>query len=177
MTLGEKIQQLRKATGISQEQLAEQLGVSRQSVSKWELNDAVPELGKIVLLSELFSISTDELLKNSQAKPNITDEGESQEGILEKIAAKNTANMQRALGFKTTVLGLVMLVLELMFLPIFGMIQKNHVNGHGFYSEFIRYAGMQPMPLVFTCTGLIVLLGIYFLWRGTCGKGGQNQAD
>ena len=46
MTLGEKIQQLRKAAGISQEQLAEQLDVSRQSISKWELNDAVPEISK-----------------------------------------------------------------------------------------------------------------------------------
>ena len=40
MTVGERIQQLRKAAGLSQEQLAEQLDVSRQSVSKWELNDA-----------------------------------------------------------------------------------------------------------------------------------------
>ena len=65
MTLGEKIQQLRKAAGISQEQLAEQLDVSRQSISKWELNDAVPEISKIIILSELFSVSTDELLKDS----------------------------------------------------------------------------------------------------------------
>ena len=66
MTLGEKIQKLRKDAGISQEQLAEQLGVSRQSISKWELNDVIPEIGKIIVLSELFNISTDELLKNSK---------------------------------------------------------------------------------------------------------------
>lgn len=65
MTLGQKIQQLRKASGISQEQLAEQLHVSRQSVSKWELDDAVPELSKIILLSDLFAITIDELLRDS----------------------------------------------------------------------------------------------------------------
>ena len=54
MTVGERIQQLRKAAGLSQEQLAEQLDVSRQSVSKWELNDAAPEISKIIALSELF---------------------------------------------------------------------------------------------------------------------------
>ena len=48
MTVGERIQQLRKAAGLSQEQLAEQLDVSRQSVSKWELNDAAPEISKII---------------------------------------------------------------------------------------------------------------------------------
>lgn len=152
MTLGEKIQQLRKATGISQEQLAEQLGVSRQSVSKWELDDAIPETSKIVLLSELFSISTDELLKNSCSKCETDAPGQIGEGRLEKIAASNAANRQRAMGFKTIILGLVMLVLELMFLPVF--------------VEFIQYAGMQPMPLVFSCTGLIILVGVYFLVQG-----------
>ncbi len=65
MTLGEKIQQLRKLKGMSQEQLAEKLNVSRQSVSKWELNDAIPDLSKIVMLSEFFSISADELIKEN----------------------------------------------------------------------------------------------------------------
>ena len=53
MTVGERIQQLRKAAGLSQEQLAEQLDVSRQSVSKWELNDAAPEISKIIGTQEL----------------------------------------------------------------------------------------------------------------------------
>lgn len=72
MTLGEKIQQLRKSRGMSQEQLAEKINVSRQSISKWELNDAIPDLNKIVMLSELFSISIDELIKeNSSYKQSI----------------------------------------------------------------------------------------------------------
>lgn len=66
MTLGEKIQQLRKQKGLSQEQLAEQVNVSRQSVSKWELDDSIPELDKVILLSKIFSVTTDELLDVEQ---------------------------------------------------------------------------------------------------------------
>lgn len=62
MTIGEKISKLRIGKGVSQEQLAEQLGVSRQSVSKWEMGQALPQIDKVVLLCELFSVSCDDLL-------------------------------------------------------------------------------------------------------------------
>lgn len=62
-SLSEKLTQLRREKGWSQEELAAQLGVSRQSVSKWESAASVPELDKIVRLSELFGVSTDYLLK------------------------------------------------------------------------------------------------------------------
>ena len=69
MTLQEKIMELRKAKGWSQEQLAEQLDISRQSVSKWESGASVPELDKIVKMSEIFQVSTDFLLKEGAAVP------------------------------------------------------------------------------------------------------------
>ncbi len=62
MTIGEKISQLRMAADISQEQLAEKISVSRQSVSKWEMGQALPQIDKVLQLCELFDISTDELL-------------------------------------------------------------------------------------------------------------------
>ncbi len=62
MTIGEKIIQLRLAKDISQEQLAEKVSVSRQSVSKWEMGQALPQIDKVIQLCELFGISTDELL-------------------------------------------------------------------------------------------------------------------
>ena len=62
MTIGEKISQLRIAQNISQEQLAEKICVSRQSVSKWEMDQALPQIDKVLQLCELFDISTDELL-------------------------------------------------------------------------------------------------------------------
>ena len=66
MTLGEKIFNLRTQKGFSQETLGEKLGVSRQSVSKWETDQSVPELDKIVAISEVFGVSTDYLLKEKE---------------------------------------------------------------------------------------------------------------
>lgn len=65
MTIGEKIAQLRTMANISQEQLAEKISVSRQSVSKWEIDQAVPQIDKILQLCEIFNISTDDLLKET----------------------------------------------------------------------------------------------------------------
>ena len=107
MTVGERIQQLRKAAGLSQEQLAEQLDVSRQSVSKWELNDAAPEISKIIALSELFGISTDELLKGAESIPAAAGEKES----IAAIARLNAAEKRIRTGFITAVAGLIMLAL------------------------------------------------------------------
>ena len=64
MTIGQKILQLRNDANISQEQLAETLGVSRQSVSKWEMDQSLPQIDKVLQLAELFSVSTDELLRD-----------------------------------------------------------------------------------------------------------------
>ena len=65
-TMGTRIREMRKAAGMSQEQLAEKLNVSRQSVTKWESGQSVPELDKIVALSVIFGVTTDSLLKPSE---------------------------------------------------------------------------------------------------------------
>lgn len=62
MTIGTRLQQLRLSLGLSQEEFGEKLQVSRQTVSKWELDQAFPELAKIVQISRLFSVTTDSLL-------------------------------------------------------------------------------------------------------------------
>jgi transcriptional regulator with XRE-family HTH domain len=79
MILADKIIDLRKKNGWSQEELAEKLGVSRQSVSKWEGAQSVPDMGRVVQLSELFGVSTDYLLKDSLEKEeqSQSDEGDS----------------------------------------------------------------------------------------------------
>ncbi|MEE0139607.1 helix-turn-helix transcriptional regulator, partial [Fusobacterium ulcerans] len=64
MKLFVKIQQLRKQNGMSQEKLAQLLGVSRQSVSKWESGQSLPEIDKIIQLSNIFEVTTDYLLKD-----------------------------------------------------------------------------------------------------------------
>lgn len=63
MSIGDRIQSLRKSKGISQEELADKIGVSRQAVSKWESEQSTPDIDKIILLSEYFETTTDYLLK------------------------------------------------------------------------------------------------------------------
>ena len=70
MTIGEKITHLRNARGMSQEDLADKLSVSRQSISKWEMDQAQPQISKILLLCEIFNITTDELLYDQVALPS-----------------------------------------------------------------------------------------------------------
>ena len=73
MTLGEKIYKLRNDKGFSQGDLAEKLDVSRQSVSKWENNSAVPDIEKLIKLSEIFNITLDELVKNEKKENEKSD--------------------------------------------------------------------------------------------------------
>ena len=68
MILAEKITALRKQKGWSQEELAHQLEVSRQAVFKWESASAIPDLERILKMSEIFEVSTDYLLKEKEEK-------------------------------------------------------------------------------------------------------------
>ena len=70
MTLGERISGFRRRQGLSQEALAEKLGVSRQSVSKWERNESLPETDKLPLLAQALGISLDLLLNGEEAAPS-----------------------------------------------------------------------------------------------------------
>lgn len=62
MTIGQRIQQIRVSMGLSQEEFGEKLEVTRQTVSKWELDQTIPEVKKIVMISKLFSVTTDSIL-------------------------------------------------------------------------------------------------------------------
>ena len=83
MTLGEKIYRLRSEQGLSQEAFGDSLGVSRQSVSKWETDQSLPELEKIVAISDLCGVSTDYLLKD----------GIERENEVERIGNSDTENI------------------------------------------------------------------------------------
>lgn len=63
MTLADRILEFRKIKGISQEELADKIGVSRQAVSKWESGQSIPDIDKIILLSDFFDVTTDLLLR------------------------------------------------------------------------------------------------------------------
>lgn len=74
MIFADKLITLRKKAGWSQEELAEKLNVTRQSVSKWEGTQSVPDIDKILQLSRLFGVTTDYLLKDNAAEPEYTED-------------------------------------------------------------------------------------------------------
>ena len=74
MNFGEKIYKLRKEKGLSQEALAEQIGTTRQAISKWENNQGFPETEKLLQLSNIFEVSTDFLLKEEKTVKSMADE-------------------------------------------------------------------------------------------------------
>lgn len=86
MILADKIIMLRKKNGWSQEELAEQVNVSRQSVSKWESSLSIPDLDRILKLSQLFGVSTDYLLKDELEQEEFTSEVSETEGSARRVS-------------------------------------------------------------------------------------------
>ena len=91
MILAEKIINMRKKAGWSQEELAEQLGVSRQSVSKWESSQSVPDMDKIVRMSDIFSVSTDFLLKDELSMDDQIPQVQSSEPGLRRVSMEEAS--------------------------------------------------------------------------------------
>ena len=81
MKLNEKVFYCRRKAGLSQEALAEELGVSRQAVSKWETGDAVPEISKLLSLAKTFDVTTDWLLSEEEPEDNNTNTNYYQETV------------------------------------------------------------------------------------------------
>lgn len=88
MTLSEKILYCRRKNGLSQEALAEKIGVSRQAISKWETGDATPEIGKLKALADAFCVTTDWLL--SDAEPEVEAPAAAPEPQEKKTGAEST---------------------------------------------------------------------------------------
>lgn len=149
MILADKIINERKKNGWSQEELAEQLGVSRQSVSKWEGAQSVPDLQKVIQMSQIFGVSTDYLLKDEMEKmeiPEVLEEEVSNAKNLRKVTMKE-ANEYMECSKKVTpqiALGTVLCILSpvcLLFLA--GVIE----SGNQIISEALT-----------TGVGMIILL-------------------
>ena len=88
MTIGQKIAERRKMLGISQESLGEQMGVSRQAISKWEADGAIPEIDKLIALSRLFGVSVGWLLGTEDSLKSDAELNEGQLEMIEKIVRK-----------------------------------------------------------------------------------------
>lgn len=108
MKINEKIYTLRKKSGWSQDELADKLSVSRQSVSKWETGDSVPEIAKFLALAKIFSVTTDYLLDDSKEE-YIPLQEEKSTDTADKVPGK-TESLFKNYGW---ILGVVLLLLGL----------------------------------------------------------------
>lgn len=122
MTLGERIAYYRGALGLSQGELAEKLGVSRQAVSKWETDAGLPDLDRLIALSGLYNITLDELVKGAAPSPAPADgtqaaafPPEASPAAAEKPAEKPASGGQKTVGYILLGVGLLCAVLA-MFL-------------------------------------------------------------
>lgn len=116
MGFPERLQSLRKEKGLSQEQLGELLNVSRQSVSKWESGQTYPETDKLMILSDLFEITLDYLLKdkNIECVDNIDVKNDKEEELRYKTNKTNKTNNK---SIYSLALGIIS-----FFLPFIGLI-------------------------------------------------------
>ena len=147
MELSQKIYELRTGSGLSQLDLAEKLGVSRQSVSKWETGQAVPDLDKLIRLADLFGISVDELVREGERpappEPQVVYVAE-QRGFSPVQKAGAALEVVGLLGLVLGGMGLVSLIgagLMLLGLPLL-LCKKDGVDRGGHQS-----AGIQPSHL------------------------------
>lgn len=106
MTLGQKIFELRNQQKMSQGDLAEKLNVSRQSISKWETDASVPELDKLIMLSDLFHITIDELVRDELPEKRTDEERESTEkSSSETVVINKRISMREIIGFVLLIAG------------------------------------------------------------------------
>ena len=161
MDLGSTIYKLRTAKNLSQEVLAERLGVSRQSVSKWENNTATPDLEKLVKLCDIFELSLDELAGRSKPEPK--------EPAGMAVSVKNPALPQRK------IIGYILLGFSLLAALVFILFDYK-------FSAYAEWIFLGIIPALFFCSlvslmdkqymgyrcfWIICIFSEYSLWRFT----------
>lgn len=115
MTLGQKIFELRNQQKMSQGDLAEKLNVSRQSISKWETDASIPELDKLIMLSDLFNITMDELVRDKLPEKSAYEEKEnSEKRSSETVVINKQMSTQKIIGF--ILLGAGIICLPMLYL-------------------------------------------------------------
>lgn len=127
MEFNNRLYELRKQKGLSQEELAGRLNVSRQTVSKWEIGDTTPDMEKLTAISELFDISLDELVLGKKAET--VDQSSKVSGFLHSIEDKvctqeNKMKVRKGLkiaGILAGILVVVDIVSMIVYFLLFGM--------------------------------------------------------
>jgi len=158
MILADKIIELRKKNGWSQEQLAEQMDISRQSVSKWESGMSIPDLDKIIKMSNLFGVSTDYLLKDEieEMQPGeVTGDGIEEEVRRVSVEEANTyMDTVRKVAPKMT-FGIVLCILSIIPLLYMGALAE--YKNTGLTEDMAGGIGM-VITLVLVAIGVVPII-------------------
>lgn len=167
MTLGQRITEYRTKARLSQDSLAELLEVSRQSVSKWETDASVPELNKLVRLSQVFGVSLDELVKGESAEKSCAEETLAASGqpLQDTAAMAETlrSHRQKIAGIVLLTvcgvacflqIGLIMLVWPLLVIGLLCLVTKR-VTGLGI--GWLLWLAVAVMSYGFTSVNLFMV--------------------
>lgn len=137
MDFGEQIKSIRKKENLTQEQFAIKLNVSRQAVSNWENNKNLPDIGMLILMSDVFQISLDQLIKG---------EGDNHMNNMTEKVIKDSSETRRAkYNMISSVTGGVFLLIGIMLLVIKGM-SVEYIDAEGMLHE-----NFFLLPLGFSC--------------------------
>ncbi len=128
MILANKILQLRKSSGWSQEELAEKLNVSRQSVSKWESAAAIPDMNRILELSKIFGVSTDYLLKDEMESATYSEIDESDNSVKVSLQAANEFIKDKTIHGRWTSRGVALCILSPALLILMTGLADNNMG-------------------------------------------------
>lgn len=116
MKFNEKLIKLRKAAGLSQEELGNRLDVARQTVSKWELGETTPEMDKLVELSNLFNVSMDEMAKETEIPEVIARELDHK-----KINSvyNDVGKAKKAIKYYVIIFGIIAIIIAIILINFF----------------------------------------------------------
>ena len=147
MVLGEKITELRKRSGLSQEQFGDKIGVSRQAVSKWEMSQTTPDLSKIVAVAEFFGVSTDFLLKDELGMSDL-DAGSTPVASEASPTEKHAVALEEVQSYlastRTKTRGIIISIILFFLSPVTGI--------------FLSLTGSDMYPIIGAMVEVIVLI-------------------
>ena len=131
MEFNNKLYELRKQKGLSQEELANRLNVSRQTVSKWEVGESTPDMEKLVAMSDLFGISLDELVLDKKENQSVASEqvvkselySDIKEHVLTEENKKKTKKGLKIAAIAIGIFVLIDLITFIIYVVMFGLPQ------------------------------------------------------
>lgn len=159
MNFCEKLQNLRKEKGMTQEELAEKLNISRQAVSKWESNQTMPETDKIIQIANLFDVSLDYLLKNEEEKEN-------KDHLINnttQLKKHNEIFITQIVIFIMGLVGVISFYIAYILLPVNSIAEKSI---HSFEDFLNRY----DIKMIFLICFLFSFLGLLLIFKNVFTK-------